>query len=483
MVKPYFGGTIEVGLGNETDLVVPWNDVARLREDLNELSDDSLIGLVKGGSADAYSVLYDRYRHTAVRLATYFSNPVDAQDIVAETFAQVFDQLRRGQGPKTSFRGYLLTSVRREAGRRAAMRKRVTPTDDLRTIDQPVPFGHGTVDVFERDLVRDAFASLPQRWQTVLWHLDVDGRKPKEVASILGLKPNGVSALAYRAREGLRKAYLEQHISKTGETVNAVCREIRERFVGLVRGSDAEGDEIESHLETCAACNAAYLELEEINTHLGAASSVVALSIAAPNAAGLISGLVAKSTIAVKSLVATAGSTAAVIATSVTVTVLHIPLQTPAAAAPVHALPFASQNQQHEPDRTTGPAADPPPKNESAKTSSTTGSSSADDSAATGGQGQATEPGSGPATGPATGPSSSSGGQLPATIAVDGTKVTASVGAAGVKASVSVNLEKLQQTQVSLKAPKLSSLKPANNKAASDKVTGKVKKLVDDVKD
>jgi RNA polymerase sigma factor (sigma-70 family) len=477
MVKPYFGGTIEIGLGNETDLVVPWNDVARLREDLNELSDDSLIGLVKGGSADAYSVLYDRYRHTAVRLATYFSNPVDAQDIVAETFAQVFDQLRRGQGPKTSFRGYLLTSVRREAGRRAAMRKRVTPTNDLRTIDKPVPFGHGTVDMFERDVVRDAFASLPQRWQTVLWHLDVDGRKPKEVASILGLKPNGVSALAYRAREGLRKAYLEQHISKTGATVNAVCREIRDLFVGMVRGSDAERDEIESHLETCATCSAAYLELEEINTHLGAVSGVVALGLAAPSAAGLISGLFAKSTIAVKSFVAAAGSTAAVIATSVTVTVLDIPMETPAAATPVHAQPFASPSQ-HEPDRTIGPAADPPPKKEPAKTSSTTGSSTAD-TAGSQGQGQTT----GPSSGPATGPSSSSGGQLPATIAVDGTKVSASVDAAGVKASVSVNLAKLQETQVSVKVARPSSLKAANQKAASDKVTGKVKKLVDDVKD
>ena len=122
MAKPYFGGTVEIELENESDLVVPWNDIARLREDMDELSDDSLIGLVKGGSADAYAVLFERYRHPAHRLAAYYSNSVDAKDIVAESFTQVFQQLRRGQGPETSFRGYLLTAVRREAGQRAKMR-------------------------------------------------------------------------------------------------------------------------------------------------------------------------------------------------------------------------------------------------------------------------------------------------------------------------------------------------------------------------
>ena len=57
-----------------------------------------------------------------------------------------------------------------------------------------------------------AFASLPERWQLVLWHTEVEGRSAAEVAPILGLAPNAVAALAYRAREGLRQAYLNAHI-------------------------------------------------------------------------------------------------------------------------------------------------------------------------------------------------------------------------------------------------------------------------------
>jgi RNA polymerase sigma factor (sigma-70 family) len=241
---------------------------------LADLSDDSLLGLIRGGSTNAYAVLFERYRRPALRLAGYYSKSVDANDIVAESFAQVYDLLRRGKGPQTSFRAYLFTSIRHEAGRRAKMRKRITPTGVIDTVEKPVLSGNAAMDGSERDLVRAAFAALPKRWQTVLWHLDVEGLKPSEVAPMLGLKPNSVSALAYRAREGLRKSYLEQHVTTTGTSLPATCRDIRGRLVGVVRGSTLERDvpEIDLHLESCATCMGAYLELKEINTNLGAVS-------------------------------------------------------------------------------------------------------------------------------------------------------------------------------------------------------------------
>jgi RNA polymerase sigma factor (sigma-70 family) len=269
MSKPHPGGTLELEI--DSDLAVPWNEVARFQDDMADLSDDSLLGLVRGGSADAYAVLFERHRHPAHRMAAYYANTHDAKDIVAESFAQVYDLLRRGKGPEESFRAYLFTSVRHEAGRRGKMKKRVTPTDVIETVDRPVVFGNGLMDGFERDLVRAAFAALPKRWQTVLWHVDVEGRKPSEVAPMLGLKPNSVSALAYRAREGLRKSYLEQHVTTTGTSLPAICRDIRGRLVGLVRGSATERDvtEIDLHLDTCDTCMGARHELQKINASLG----------------------------------------------------------------------------------------------------------------------------------------------------------------------------------------------------------------------
>ena len=334
-------------LDADRDLVIP-------DDGLTLLADDVLVDLVRGGSADAYGVLFERYRQPAHRLGAYFSNTVDAKDIVAEVFADVLHQLRRGKGPQTSFRSYLFTSVRREAGKRARLHQRVRVTDDMSTIDKPVPFGGGGSDTFERELVRAAFTSLPTRWRTVLWQLDVDGLKPHELASHLGLKPNAVSALAYRAREGLRKAYLEQHVLTKEQSPASACAEVRRRLVAFVRGSATAHDVIliDPHLETCVSCMDVYLELEDVNTHLGSVSSALAIGLAAPTAATMGSATVAKATLLAKSIVAALGSTAAVVATSIIV--LDIPLESPAHSEAIHGRPFLTPGR--EPDRATGPA-------------------------------------------------------------------------------------------------------------------------------
>jgi DNA-directed RNA polymerase specialized sigma24 family protein len=59
-------------------------------------------------------------------------------------------------------------------------------------------------------LADDAFATLPERWRIVLWHLDVMNEPSTQVAPLLGMTPGGVETLAHRAREGLRKAYLQR---------------------------------------------------------------------------------------------------------------------------------------------------------------------------------------------------------------------------------------------------------------------------------
>ena len=430
MANPNLGAALEV----DDELIIP-------DDGLTLLADDVLLDLVRGGSASAYGVLFERYRHPAHRLAAYFSNSVDAKDIVAETFADVLHQLRRGQGPHTSFRSYLFTSVRREAGKRARLNKRVRVTSDLATIDKPVPFGGGGCDTFERELVRAAFASLPTRWRTVLWQLDVDGRKPHELASHLGLKPNAVSALAYRAREGLRKAYLEQHALTNGTSLAAACKEVRSRLVTFVRGSATTRDVImiDPHLETCVPCMDVYLELEEVNTHLGAVSTALAIGFAAPAAAPLVGGVVAKASFIAKLIAGSLGSTAAVVATSVTV--MTVPMEAPAQATTVHA---RHHSVAQEPDRRIGPAADGPGSEKQTETASNIDTSSdATDTVSPG------DPGT-------TGPETSAPTPPPdgVTVHVDKTITSASVSSPGIEAAVSVNLQKLEATQITVKVAK-----------------------------
>lgn len=165
------------------------------------MDDDELVQAVRNGDDEAYGVLFRRHAAVARRVAVRRGLVGEADDVVAEIFARVLAQIRAGRGPTSSFRAYVLTSVRHEAVRRAVVSRRCEPVADLEPWVGPVE----PPDVDER--LRAAYAALPPRWQRALWQLEVEGRTPQELAGELGLSANAVSALGYRARVALRSAY------------------------------------------------------------------------------------------------------------------------------------------------------------------------------------------------------------------------------------------------------------------------------------
>ena len=122
---------------------------------------------------------------------------------------------------------------------------------------------------FESDAAARAFASLPERWQLVLWHTEVEGQRPAEVAPLLGLTANAVSQLAHRAREGLRQAFVSMHVHDAGEPRSA-CQATRANLGAYIRAglSSREAARVSAHLECCRPCTAIYLELVEVDTDL-----------------------------------------------------------------------------------------------------------------------------------------------------------------------------------------------------------------------
>jgi hypothetical protein len=120
----------------------------------------------------------------------------------------------------------------------------------------------------------------------VLWHTEVEGQKPADVAPLLGMSANAVSALAYRAREGLRQAFLTQHAAELdGDT----CRWTHQHLGAYIRSGLSRRDtgKVEDHLQDCRSCMAVYLELTEVNSNLAGILAPVLLGGAA---AGYLSG-------------------------------------------------------------------------------------------------------------------------------------------------------------------------------------------------
>jgi RNA polymerase sigma factor (sigma-70 family) len=229
-------------------------------------SDAELILQVRSGDREAFGVLYERHANAARALARQYVTPADAEDVVADAFGKLFEMLRRGAGPDAGFRPYLYTVVRHRAFdvSRGAARTRPSTDDEIESVlgrvaseEDPALAG------FERSVVSKAYFDLPERWREVLWYVLVDDLKPAQVAPVLGLSPNGVSALLYRAKEALRAGYLQQHLT---HAPSDTCRTVNPLLGGYVRESlsKRETAKIDEHLATCGTCSALVLELHDV---------------------------------------------------------------------------------------------------------------------------------------------------------------------------------------------------------------------------
>jgi RNA polymerase sigma factor (sigma-70 family) len=228
-------------------------------------SDADLLTAVRAGDTAAYGTLYERHRAAARQLACgLVRDPADADDLIAETFAKVFASLRAGRGPLVAFRAYLHTTMRHVCYHRARRDRRLEFTDDLSRYDEGQPFTDPALDRLERAYAAAAFRKLPERWRDVLWHTEVEGSTPAEVAGMLGMTPNAVAVLAYRAREGLRSLYLQQHV---GVAEQPECRWAGDRLGGHLRGRLAPRDasRMGLHLGFCAGCRGRLAEISEID--------------------------------------------------------------------------------------------------------------------------------------------------------------------------------------------------------------------------
>ncbi|WP_344098153.1 sigma-70 family RNA polymerase sigma factor [Nocardiopsis tropica] len=224
---------------------------------------------MRGGDTAAYATLYERHAASARGLARQLlRGEAEAEDAVAEAFTRVLSVIRRGKGPEDSFRPYLLTAVRNAAYDRGRGEKRQVVTDDMESLVPGQPFVDPALEGLERSLIARAFLSLPERWQAVLWHTEIEGTKPAEAAPLLGMNPNGVAALAYRAREGLRQAYLQMHLA--GGAAAEACRPTLGLLGGYVRGGLSKRDtvKVDTHMDGCADCREVYAELMDVNVGL-----------------------------------------------------------------------------------------------------------------------------------------------------------------------------------------------------------------------
>lgn len=245
-----------------------------------DASDAALLDRARAGDRAAFAELWVRHAAAAGRVARGFTW-IDADDLVAESYARILRAVRAGAGPRGAFRPYLYATIRNLARSWGAARRDVA-VDDLADRPDESALDDPAVRALDRTLTVRAFRSLPERWQATLWYSEVEGMEPREFASILGMSANAAAALAYRAREGLRRAWLQAHVSDEG--VRDDCRwALRHLGDRTRRGLGArDGRRLAEHLAACARCAIVAAEVDDLGSRL----AVVLLPLTLGGAAG-----------------------------------------------------------------------------------------------------------------------------------------------------------------------------------------------------
>jgi RNA polymerase sigma factor (sigma-70 family) len=253
-------------------------------------SDRELIDRVRAGDLEAFDPLYRRHREPGMRHARYWTRSEAAsEDLCAEAFTRVLYAIRNGNGPTEAFRPYLLTAMRNVARDWAEGDRRTLLLPDLVDVAPPEPDQDPVIAALERSLAGLAFSSLPERWQTVLWQTEVEQEAPAQLAAQLGIDAAAVSALAYRAREGLKQAYLQAHITEIG---SPACRPFAERLGTHTRGKlrGREEAKVRQHLRHCTECVGLLAMLKYVNGNLGALVGPAVVGTAAAIRIGVVLG-------------------------------------------------------------------------------------------------------------------------------------------------------------------------------------------------
>ncbi|MFV0375509.1 sigma-70 family RNA polymerase sigma factor, partial [Microbacterium sp.] len=235
--------------------------------DVNDVSDADLVQRTRAGEAGAFGQLWQRHYRAGITVARSVTSSLDPDDLVQEAYARIFSAIQKGGGPTGAFRAYLFTSIRNTAAGWGRA-KRESAMDELETVPDPEAVAHTTDEALDRSLTNRAFRSLPTRWQEILWYTEIEQMKPAEIAPLLGMKPTAVAQLAFRAREGLREAWIQAHLRNAEP--GSECQWTIEHLGAYARNNLGRRDHTRAtdHLSQCARCTIVASEATEVSHRL-----------------------------------------------------------------------------------------------------------------------------------------------------------------------------------------------------------------------
>ena len=239
-----------------------------LTKSVDASSDTELVDRTREGDAAAYAELWSRHYRAGLAVARSFTGTFDPDDLVSEAFTKIYKTISRGGGPTAGFRPYLFTAIRNTASSWGRVSREI-PMEYAESIPDIRFTEENQLTALNGSLAAQAFRTLPSQWQEVLWYTEVEGMPPRDVAPLMGMRPNAVAALAYRAREGLRASWIQVHLASL--PAESDCRWTIEHLGASFRKRLTKPNQrrVDEHLDTCPTCPIVADEADEANRHIG----------------------------------------------------------------------------------------------------------------------------------------------------------------------------------------------------------------------
>jgi RNA polymerase sporulation-specific sigma factor len=210
------------------DIVIDITD-----EDLLELSDEDLVGRVRGGSDEAIETLLNRYRHYArAKARTYFLAGADREDIVQEGMIGLFKAVRDYRADRNStFRAFAELCITRQiiTAIKTATRQKHIPLNSYVSLNRQANSdddddGRSLGDVLvspeildpadllisaeEIATIKESMGKVLSNLETEVLQLYMDGKSYQDIAQMLGRHVKSIDNALQRI-----KRKLEQHLA------------------------------------------------------------------------------------------------------------------------------------------------------------------------------------------------------------------------------------------------------------------------------
>lgn len=161
----------------------------------------------KNGDREAYGELYAYYYKELYRYAYYcLRHEQDAEDVVAETVACAFAQLKQLKKDE-AFPMWLFSILSNQVRRRKkayVKEHQNLPLEDMETLaDEYTPQSEERIDLYR------ALSQLPEKERSIVLLAVVDGFTGNEIAQILKMKPSTVRSKLSRTLKRLQQSLSE----------------------------------------------------------------------------------------------------------------------------------------------------------------------------------------------------------------------------------------------------------------------------------